>query len=135
MTYTVSLSHQTWSGARKYQAKTIEEAKRKGDAELTADNLRVKGRGADYRIDVVDDATHRVVATKRVDAVEWHDEIPAGSPYPRMIYPTGNTDFGGVIVNSLDEEEAVLGITHAAEPEPENALMPAKRKRVERVNA
>ena len=119
MTYTVSLSHQTWSGARKYQAKTIEEAKRKGDAELTADNLRVKGRGADYRI----------------DAVEWHDEIPAGSPYPRMIYPTGNTDFGGVIVNSLDEEEAVLGITHAAEPEPENALMPAKRKRVERVNA
>ena len=118
MTYTVSLSHQTWAGARKYQAKTIEEAKKKGDAELTDDALHVKGRGASYRIDVVDDKTGLIVATRPINGI-WQDTGAPGGEWPKMVWPTGKSrDYAGVIVHSRDEEERVMGITPAAEPEP-----------------
>jgi hypothetical protein len=63
----------------------------------------------------VNDAEGHVVAS-RVLGQTWKDEPARGyQPYPKMLH---GGSYDGVIVNSPEEEERVLGITPAEAPAP-----------------
>jgi hypothetical protein len=119
--YTVSLSHLTQGGAKKHKAPTLEAAKTLGDVEFSGVKLpRGRNGAGEYKILVEDE--HGIVASRLIgEGHAWKDEPRGYQAYPKWI------ESAGVIVNSLDEEEAVLA--KALPAAAAEAPAPAKSRR------
>jgi hypothetical protein len=102
-----------------------------GDVEFSGVKLPHGRNGAgEYKILVEDD--HGIAASRLLgEGHTWKDEPRGYQPYPKMIYPDGDTDKEGVVVQSREEEDAVLAkaLPAAAAEAPANPAPERRRGR------